>query len=423
MPDLRAPQQQVSVIPNKKDEDGNNYLKVLLLSNKLTKNKWIAPYKRIGDLPKELLDSYKEIPGIQGHNHELFDKLDDIFKSEGLTREQRYEKLRQESIKANGGYVDHIFLDNPDATALYGQFKVTSKEENEYINTNKEPSNHFTSPAISGVYEEDENGIKTYDVNTMRAFHLGFLDKPAFDEEEAQIQGVCINGNSETCREALAYAGDDSSTVTPIENVNKTCGCNNNISMTDSKIETQPSIPSSEGPIPQGENTTTVFKNQPEVKYTIEDKVTDSPKGSKSNVTEDKGEVFKSQREIDAENREKELQATIQKLQKQSEQQQNFYLDELLVTHIPKEIFKKEEEYEGEKTNIKNFILKYNVSLEDAKWFIKKSVPKTIEVEKKNQKDSNQYAGTMFNSSAVTKPAFTAPSKPTVNNDDYPIGF
>ncbi len=422
MPDLSAPQQQVSVIPNKVDKDGHHYLKVLLLSNKLTKNNWIAPYNRIGDLPQELLDSYMEIPGILGHNHEFFDRLDDIFKQQGMDRQQRYELLRKES-KENGnpaGYIDHIFMEDPDSSKLYGQFKVTDPAENEYIAKYEKTSQKFTSPAISGVYQEDENGIKTYDVNTMRAFHLGFLAKPAFDEEDAEIKGICKNGNSESCREALAYAGDDS----PIENVNKTCGCNNNINMSNNntKVETQPDIPSNEGNIPQGKLPETKFANQPEVKYTIEEKISDDPKyGTKSNIVE-KTEVFKSEREIEAEAREKELQATIKELQKRDQERNDFFLNELLTTHIPRENFKKDEEYDGEKTNIKNFILKYNVSLEDAKWFIKKSVPKVVEVEPAKTKDKNQYAGTMFDASSITKP-IQAPKPSQTQDNDYPIGF
>jgi hypothetical protein len=423
---LSAPLQQVSVIPNKVDNDGHHYLKVLLLSNKPTKNNWIAPFKRIGDLPKSLLDSYMKVPFINKHDHELYDRLDSILKNSGLDREQRYQKLLQECDLLKSGYIDHIFLDNPDSTTLYGQLKVTDPEENKYIREHggKETRIKFTSPAISGVYTEDESGLKTYDINTMKAFHLARVPIPAFDEDEAEVKGICFNGNSESCREALAYAGTE-----PSENVNNTCGCNKNImsDITTSKVEKIADIPSNQGPIPTGEaNTTTVFKEQPKVNYKIEEPVSDAPK-AEINKQKDSGEIFKSQKEIDAEKREAELQDTIKKLKKQSEEQNNFYLEELLSTHIPRDNFKKDEEYDSEKTNLKNFILKYNVSLEDAKWFIKKSVPKVVEVEKKKG-EQNQYAGferrNTYNSDQVIKPV-SAPKES--GNDsvqkDVPILF
>lgn len=407
---LLQTEQQVSVIPNKVDSEGHHYLKVLLLSNKKTKNNWIAPYKRIGDLPKEVKESFLEVPGIPRHDHEYFDKLDSIYKNQGLSREERHKLLRKESQEIQGGYTDYLFDDDPNSPKLYGQYKVMDEAENAYIAKHKRPStNVFTSPGLSGVYTEDENGTKVYDVNTIRAFHLAFVPVPAFDEEDAMIKGICMNGDSESCREALAYAGTDS----PLENVNNTCGCNKSImSANTPKVEKIADIPSDQGNIPTGDaNTATVFKTQPKVEYKIETPVSDAPESEKKKA--ETPDIMRSQKEIDAENREKELQATIKVLQKKAEEQNNFYLEELLTTHIPRENFKKDEEYDGEKTNLKNFILKYNVSLEDAKWFIRKSVPKTVEVEKKKG-DANQYAGyerrNTYNSDEVIKPASSAPT-------------
>jgi len=428
-----APFQQVSVIPNKVDNEGHHYLKVLLLSNKPTKNKWVAPYKRIGDLPKSLIDSYLNLPFVHKHDHDLYDRLDNILKSSGMDREQRYQKLLHECDQIKGGYIDHVFMNNPNDTALYGQLKVTDPEENKFIREHggKETRIKFTSPAISGVYNEDENGLKTYDVNTIKAFHLARVPIPAFDEDEAMVKGICFNGSSEACREHLAYAGIDN----PSENVNNSCGCSKGI-MSDNttKVEKIADIPSNQGPIPTGEaNTTTVFKDQPKVEYKIENPVSDAPLAEieKNNIKKstETGEIFKSQKEIDAEREKEELQNTIKKLQKRAEEQNNFYLEELLTTHIPREHFKKDEEYDSEKTNLKNFILKYNVSLEDAKWFIKKSVPKVVEVEGNGKKkgEQNQYAGfnNTYNPDYVVKPTVSSPK--SSGNDstgkDVPILF
>lgn len=414
-------QQEVSLIPNKVDKDGHHYLKVLLLSNKVTKNNWIAPFKKIGDLPAALKESFLEVPGVYQHNHELFDKIDEILKKEGKSRDERYQLLRQESSNKKGGYIDFIFDQDPNADVLYGQFKVTDPAENKYIEEHGEPSLRFTSPAVSGTYVEDDNGVKIYDLDTMKAFHLAFVPIPAFDEQDAMVKGVCKNGNSESCREALAYAGIDQA---PSENVNNTCGCNKGImSANNAQVEKTEVTKTIEEKFPSGNNIK-YAENQPKVEYKIESPVTDAPKGEKPKVQES-GEIFKSQKEIDAENREKELQATIKALQKRDEERNNFFLEELLTTHIPRENFQKDEEYDGEKTNLKNFILKYNVSLEDAKWFIKKSVPKTVEVEKKT-KDKPQYAGynNTYNSDYVVKPAsVSAPRTSGVVDKETPILF
>src|SRR5688500_18444078 len=83
--------QKSEVIPNKVDKDGHHYLKVLLLSNKKTKNNWIAPYKNIGELPKEVLDSFLNVPTIPKHDHEFYDQLDETMKKDGLGTEERYQ--------------------------------------------------------------------------------------------------------------------------------------------------------------------------------------------------------------------------------------------------------------------------------------------------------------------------------------------
>src|SRR5688500_5197128 len=211
--------QKAEVIPNKVDKDGHHYLKVLLLSNKKTKNNWIAPYKNIGELPKKVLDSFLNVPTISKHDHEFYDQLDETMKKDGLGTEERYQELLKQCNEIKDGYVDFLFLDNPNATALYGQKKVTDPEENKYIEEHGVPSKIFTSPALSGTYDILEDGTKVYRVDTIRAFHLAGVPIPAFDEDEAMVKGVCKNGNSESCRDYLQYAGVDQ-VQAPTENVN-----------------------------------------------------------------------------------------------------------------------------------------------------------------------------------------------------------
>jgi hypothetical protein len=201
-----------------------------------------------------------------------------------------------------------------------------------------------------------------------------------------------------------------------------------------SKTETVSDIPSNQGPIPTGDqNTTTVFKSQPEVKYTIDKPVSDAPESeqqqNKKSNSVSSTEVYKTQKQIDEENEQIRIKEENKKLTKQVQDQFNFFLEELLTTHVPRENFKKDEDYDGEKNNLKAFVLKYNVSLEDAKWFIKKSVPKVVEVEKKKG-DQNQYAGfnNTYNAATVIKPTSSPPKQSgseesTNNKNDYPIRF
>lgn len=401
---LSAPSfQKVEVIPNKVDEDGNHYLKVLLLSNKKTKNNWIAPYKNIGKLPKEVLDSFRNIPHISKHNHQYFDKRDEELKKQGLDREQRRLELLKEANELKDGYIDWLFLENPNATALYGQLKVTSPEENKYIEEHGIPSHVFTSPALSGVWEEDENGTKVYKLDTMRAWHLAGVPIPAFDEDEAMVKGICKNGNSESCRDYLMYAGVDSVVQAPFqpsENVNNTCSCNSNI---DSKMsENLQNTPTPQQPVNSGGE----LLKPNEVKYTIEAPVSDKPTDKPVEKIIERNsaqEVLKSEKQI-KEDREKELMIQENEaLKKQVLEQKNFFLDEMLSVHIPKSNFEKEEDYNAEKNIFKTFINKYEVSLEDAKWLITKAVNKPAPVQapvpeettkgKKTGKENQQYAG------------------------------
>lgn len=454
--------QKVEVIPNKVDKDGHHYLKVLLLSNKKTKNNWIAPYKNIGELPKAVLDSFMNLPHISKHDHEFYDQLDETMKKEGLSTEERYLALRKKCDEVKDGYIDWLFLDNPSSTTLYGQWKVTDPEENKYIEEHGESSKIFTSPALSGTYDEQEDGTKVYHIDTIRAFHVAGVPIPAFDESEAMVKGICKNGNSESCRDYLQYAGVDSviQAPNPSENVNNTCSCNSNI---DNKMSDQSSPQLNNTPSttqqPQvitTNNTGSLLKSSTDNngnKYTIEAPVSDKPQNEGKEGKEEKTfernsaqEVLKSQKQIDAEREKEKLEAQVQALLKQNNDQKNFFLDEMLSVHIPQSNFEKEEDYVAEKNIFKTFINKYEISLEDAKWLITKAVTKPQDVvqapnadspeEKKKTGDKRQYAGwegngynqtsypSMFQTDFLTKPPTKSGAfqqKKESQDEDYPI--
>jgi hypothetical protein len=94
---LSAPFQESEVISNKVDKDGHHYLKVLLLSNKKTRNNWITPYKRIGDLPKEVIDSFMDLPHIDEHSYPYFIELKKKLEQEGKSSDEVLKTLKEES--------------------------------------------------------------------------------------------------------------------------------------------------------------------------------------------------------------------------------------------------------------------------------------------------------------------------------------
>lgn len=445
---LSAPQelksfQKAEVIPNKVDKDGHHYLKVLLLSNKKTRNNWVAPYKNIGELPKSVLDSFLNLPYISKHDYTFFDELDETMKQQGLSTEERYQKLLEKCNERKGGYIDHLFLDNPNATALYGQWKVTDPEENRYIEEHGMPSKIFTSPALAGTYDELEDGTKVYHLDTIRAFHVAGVPVPAFEESEAMVKGICKNGNSESCRDYLQYAGVDTVQVQapPSENVNNTCSCNSNI---DNKMSEQlTNTPPQTGTTTNSNSPELLKPSTTDVKYTIEQPVTDKPTSKPVEKVIERNsasEVLKSEKQI-AEERERErILEENNLLKKQVLEQKNFFLDEMLSVHIPRTNFEKEEDYVAEKNVFKTFINKYEVNLEDAKWLITKAIKPVVqaptptaspEEEKKKTGDKRQYAGwegpSMFQTSFLTKPPTKSGSeinkKEPKEDNDYDIVF
>lgn len=455
-------QQESQLIPNKVDNDGHHYLKVLLLSNKMSRNKWQAPYDKIGNIPKQVLDSYIGLPYIEGHNYEFFNKLDDILYNSGLSDEQVNKALKDECSKegVSKGYIDHLFMDDLNASALYGQLKITDPEENKYIEQNKRPSFKFTSPAINGLYTEDQNGYKTYNLDTIRAFHVASVPVPAFLESEAKVKGVC-SGTSDSCKRDLAYAGlnPDMSTPTsstPTENVNNSCGCNKNIQemSTNNQQQTQSTIPTvatvtsepnsavitSTGNLLSGAQNTTQeailaarTEAQKVIKESQQQAQIQAPKKDENN--EDNKDEVTSNLKSELRKYKQDYEAAQAKLAEQN----NFFLDEILTAHIPQAHFKKEEEYVAEKESMKSFITKYSMSLQDAKWLITKTakgIPNQNEENNKedNKKDSKRspaYAGflsgaTTYNSDIVTKTTNTSVPKPVDNSsieDDYPLGI
>ena len=204
-----APPQGSELISNKTDKDGHHYLKVLLLSNKKTRNNWIVPYQKIGDLPKDVIDSFMGLPHVSEHQYPYFIQLKDKLVAEGKEHDEVARLLKEVSQKMGLDYIDHLFYD-PNSPLLYGQLKIMDKKENEYISKNGRPSKNFTSPGVFGDAYELQDGTNVYDKDTLRGFHIASVDIPAFPESEAEIKGVCKNGNSESCRKVLAVAGFNS---------------------------------------------------------------------------------------------------------------------------------------------------------------------------------------------------------------------
>ena len=460
---VSAPFQEAEVISNKVDNDGSHYLKVLLLSNKMTGNKWIAPYDKIGNLPKEVIDSFKGLPYVSQHNYEFYDKLDNILYNSGLTDEQINKALIDECRKIQSGYIDHIFMDDPNSSLLYGQVKITDPKENEFIKKYGRPSQNFTSPAISGRYMEDENGYKTYNLETIRAFHLAGVPVPAFPQHEARIRGVCNKGNSESCKRSLAYAGLDSvalansSSTEPTENVNNTCGCNKNIQDMSTNQQSQPQVttvtttaPSSQpdsnvinasGSLLAGSQNSTqeaIEAARKEAQKVVEENNKNTLQAPKQQESEEKSSDNEYISKLKAELREFKQKAEAEA--QRSLDQYNFFLDEILSVHIPKGHFKKEEDFNAEKESMKAFINKYNVNLQDAKWLIIKSakgIPNQNEEQQGNGKKEGGKHGvgvagllsnpTTYNSDIITRPTQQSIPKSGDNSinddDDFPLGI
>ncbi|HTH20857.1 MAG TPA: hypothetical protein VL854_01450, partial [Nitrososphaeraceae archaeon] len=348
--------------------------------------------------------------------------------------------LKEESKKLGTvDYIDHIFMDDPNSSLLYGQLKVMDPKENQYIEEHGHPSKNFTSPGVFGDAAELEDGTNVYDLKTLRAFHLASVDIPAFPEQEAQIKGVCKNGNSESCRKVLAVAGFNSTdypatSSVPTENVNNTCGCNKNIEMSTNNpqvtanidtanISAQPVIESAK--LIEGAKNSTqeaIEAARAEANKVIqENKKAEEEKKTEPQATEAEIQLKKVNKELEEERN--------QKLE-----MKNFFLEKMLISAIPKENFKKEDEFIQLKESTKGIINKYSMSLEDADWLIakvSKSVPalESTEPENKKQKSvgvASWNFGTTYNSDNITKPTQSVPkpasgSSSSIDEDDYPI--
>ena len=441
---LSAPFQESEIISNKKDKDGHHYLKVLLLSNKKTRNNWIAPYEKISDLPKEVIDSFMNLPHINEHSYPFFIQLKDKLLAEGKSDDEIVKTLKEESKKLGTvDYIDHIFMDDPNSSLLYGQLKIMDPKENQYIEEHGHPSKNFTSPGVFGEAAELEDGTNVYDLKTLRAFHLASVDIPAFPEQEAQIKGVCKNGNSESCRKVLAVAGFNSTDYPsiPTENVNNTCGCNKNIEMSTNNPQVTASV--SATPDTSG---VTVTPNTFTLTSGTGTGLIDGAKNSTQEAIEaarkEAQKVVDENKKADNENKPQPTEAELElkKVNKELEEERNqklemknFFLEKMLISAIPKENFKKEDEYIQLKESTKGLINKYSMSLEDADWLIakvSKSVPalESTEPENKKQKSvgvASWNFGTTYNSDNITKPASVpkpaSGSSSSIDEDDYPI--
>lgn len=430
---LSAPFQESEVISNKTDKDGHHYLKVLLLSNKKTRNNWIAPYKRIGDLSKEVIDSFIGLPHINEHSYPYFIQLKDKLERQGKSDDEIVRILKEESKKMGLDHIDHVFLDDPNSSLLYGQLKVMDKKENEFIEKNGRPSKNFTSPGVFGTAEITEDGTEIYDMNTLRAFHLASVDIPAFPPEEAAVKGVCSNGNSESCRKVLAVAGFDSTQYPvhtasiPSENVNNPCSCNKNIEMsnnqpqvtvgTDTQVPTIPQITTDNtSKLLEGAKNTTAEAIQAAREEA--QKVFKENETKKAEAEKEKDEEKNKPQLTEAERELKETKKVLDQERNEKLEMKNFFLDKMISAAIPKENFQNEKEFNELTGSTKDLINRYGMTLVDADWLItkiSKSIPipaaETVSTEtKKESKKSVGVAGwvgmgnTMYNSDFITRP-------------------
>ena len=427
-----AEQQEIQVLPNK-DADGNNYLKVLLLSNKMTRNKWIAPFKNIGELPKEVKESFLNIPWVQKHDYEFYKRMKNIMEASGKSDDEILKELIKESQNSSSGYVDHIFDGNPNDTALYGMVKITDPVENEFINTHERPSQGFSSPGIYGSYQLDDNGNMVYNVETIRAFHQSGVLDPAFPPNEAAVKGVCKNGNSNTCKKALAFASYEPQ---PLENVNNSCGCNKDITMSTQQPEVKTDTTTVTVPASQPSVTVTSGTETQPLLQGASNSTQEAIEAAKKEVTRILEEDKKKQATEEQENKPQKTEAELElkrandELKKANEEKQemrNFFLEKMLVSTISRDLFKKDEEFNEVKEKTKGFINKYNMGLVDAEWIIN-TVAKGIPREETSKPKKDVGVAGFYNPDNFLKNNNTSSgsvpqsgNKSEFDDSDYPI--
>ncbi len=451
---LSAPFQESEVITNKTDKDGHHYLKVLLLSNKKTRNNWIAPYKRIGDLSKETLDSFMGLPHIDEHSYPYFIQLKNKLERQGKSDDEIVKILKEESKNLGTvNYIDHVFLDDPNSSLLYGQLKIMNPKDNEYIEKHGSLPKNFTSPGVIGDATISEDGLETYNMDTLRAFHLASVDIPAFLPEEAVIKGVCSNGNSESCRKVLAVAGFNSteypavpmsSSTEPSENVNNPCSCNKNIEMSNNQPQVTVGIDAQVPPVATATVNTDNAKLLEGAKNTTAEAIQAAREEAQKVFKENENKKAEAQKEKDEEQKDKpqlteaerELKETKKVLDQERNEKlemKNFFLDKMISAAIPKENFQNEKEFAELTGSTKELINKYGMTLVDADWLItkiSKSVPAVPEAvvsteTKKESKKSVGVAGwvgmgntTMYNSDFITRPERKTVPKPQSGSEN-----
>lgn len=428
-----------------KEHNGKHYLKVLLLSNKVNKNKWHVPYQKISELPKSLIDSFVGAPYLNLHNHQEFDLFTLDLIKQGKSDDEIYQTIREKAKESAIGVVDHVFTEN-DGELLYGQVEVTDPKENEYIKQHGRPSLSYTSPALYGEYDVLECGTLRMNKDKARAWHLAAVPKPAFPEEEAEIKGVCNKGNSNRCK--TVYASFDGDITTPLltENINtKSNDINSIMAEQQSKQENNNTVDYSAG-LPKMGNEASLKSNgaifpesttKGEGVINTQQQKQQSPDIAPNPITKQLSQtvedviISKDQKLQEQEEKLKnmeQLQSELKQLRKEKDEQTDFFLTELITANVPRTNFKKDSDYEEETEGIKGFVKKYNMSIGDAKWFITKAYPKTEVIEEGNKKGKgNQYAGVIFNRDDLTKSNESKPSgsgsNTKLDNEDYPILF
>lgn len=416
-----------------KEDEGCHYLKVLLLSNKLNGNRWQAPYNDIKELPKQLLDSFIDLPFTVDHDYNEFLNLYNKLEREGKQYDDIRQEFRKVSEQRSVGKVTRIFTDySPSKELLYGEVKITDKEWNKFIEENGRPPYEYTSPGMLGIYDITEDGSKIYHIDTTTAYQISAVAKPAFPPHEAKLRAICSHKDS-ACRMGIAIAGmydDDVVPAAQTKDKNLNTDTNNNTNIHMSNQENTPNAQVTTTSTTTGDLVTTATTNPnsytfvtnptPEVKMNEKgyDKNSDitaklhtelrqsgepEPVKKASNETKEKDTA--------AEERLKKLEAELELARKEKAEQRNFILDKILLANIPRENFKKDEEFEAERTAVKGMINKYNMSYDDSEWFVKKAYPRIQEKGKNPLTAGLQSSNnTLFTPSSLT--ATSTESKP-----------
>jgi DNA repair ATPase RecN len=186
-------------------------------------------------------------------------------------------------------------------------------------------------------------------------------------------------------------------------------------------------------PAPQQQDQSLVKNAYETTKEAIEKAKKEAREELQRELEEKNNKVKETEKQVESTDSElKQLSKNLENERAEKLEMRNFFLEKMLVSTIPADAFKKEDEYVAVKEKTKGFINKYNMGLEDADWLIStvaKGIPKPEDGTKKAANHGVGTAGLMYNpdnflktgsnSSTVPQPS----SKSDFDDSDYPIRF